>query len=424
MSEVLDELRWRGLIAQHTDFDALEKALDEGPVTFYCGFDPTAPSLHHGHLVAVKVMRHLQLAGHHPLVLVGGATGLVGDPRDKGERVLNERETVAGWAESLRHQLESLLDFDGPNPARTVNNLDWTNEMTAVDFLRDLGKHFRLGTMIAKDIVARRLNSEEGISYTEFSYQILQANDYLQLFRRYGCTLEVGGNDQWGNLVGGMDLIRKVEGASVHVLTNPLITKSDGTKFGKSEGGAVWLNPEMLSPYKFYQFWLNTADEDVIHMLKVFTFRTREEIEALEVALKERPHAREAQKVLAEDVTTWVHGAENTERVKAASQVLFGKADPHVLDERTLHDAVAELPKTTGTVGMEIVDLLVQLGLEKGKSAARKVISAGGVYINNEKVTDEARVITDADVLAGGVVLLRKGRKNLNLVEIVPSENE
>lgn len=418
MSEVLDELRWRGLIAQHTDIDALEKALAEGPVTFYCGFDPTAPSLHHGHLVAVKVMRHLQLAGHHPIVLVGGATGLVGDPRDKGERVLNERDTVASWAESLRAQLESLLDFTGDNPARTVNNLDWTGEMSAVDFLRDLGKHFRLGTMIAKDIVARRLNSEEGISYTEFSYQILQANDYLELFRRYGCTLEVGGNDQWGNLVGGMDLIRKVEGKSVHVLTNPLITKSDGTKFGKTEGGAVWLNPQMLSPYKFYQFWLNTADEDVIRMLKVFTFRTREEIAELELALQEQPGARIAQKTLAQDVTTWVHGAENTERVKAASEVLFGKADPHLLDAQTLQDAVCELPKTTGAIGMAVVDLLVQLGLEKGKSAARKTINAGGVYINNVKVEDDSRVIAESDVLAGDVLLLRKGRKNLNLVQL------
>ena len=269
MSDVLDELEWRGLIAQHSDIDKLRADLAEGPITFYCGFDPTAPSLHHGHLVAVKVMRHLQLAGHNPLVLVGGATGLIGDPRDKGERTLNTKDTVAQWALSLKSQLESLLDFEGENPARTVNNLDWTSELSAIDLLRDLGKHFRMGTMLSKDIVKRRLESDEGISYTEFSYQILQANDYLELYRRYNCTLEVGGNDQWGNLVGGMDLIHKVEGTSVHVLTNPLITKSDGSKFGKSEGGAIWLNPDMLSPYKFYQFWLNTADEDVVNMLKV-----------------------------------------------------------------------------------------------------------------------------------------------------------
>lgn len=418
MTDVLDELQWRGLVAQHTDIDELRKALNDGPLTFYCGFDPTAASLHHGHLVAVKVMRHLQMAGHHPLVLVGGATGLIGDPRPKGERVLNTRDTVAEWVDALRGQLESLLDFDGLNPARTVNNFDWTNSMTAIDFLRDLGKHFRMGTMLSKDIVSRRLESEEGISYTEFSYQVLQANDYLELYRRYNCTLEVGGNDQWGNLVGGMDLIRKVEGESVHVLTNPLITKADGTKFGKTEGGAVWLNPEMLSPYKFYQFWLNTSDEDVVRMLKVFTFLSREEIEALETEVAERPQARLAQRVLAEEVTTWVHGAENTERVKQASAVLFGKADPAGLDERTLNDAVAELPQAQATVGDDLQDVLVSLGLEKGRGAARRTIASGGVYINNVKVDDEERRLAEADVLPGGVILVRKGRKNMTVVNV------
>ncbi|MDY5584457.1 MAG: tyrosine--tRNA ligase [Arcanobacterium sp.] len=416
MVDVLEELSWRGLIAQHTDIDALREALNSGPVTFYCGFDPTAASLHHGHLVAVKVMRHLQLAGHHPLVLVGGATGLVGDPRDKGERVLNSKEQVAQWVESLRSQLESLLDFEGENPARTVNNLDWTSQLSAIDLLRDLGKHFRMGTMLAKDTVARRLNSEEGISYTEFSYQILQANDYLQLFREYGCTLEVGGNDQWGNLVGGMDLIRKVEGKSVHVLTNPLITKSDGTKFGKTAGGAIWLNPEMLSPYKFYQFWLNTADDDVVKMLKVFTFRSQEEIAELEKAVAERAFAREAQKVLAQDVTAWVHGEDALKRVQAASEVLFGSGEPKTLDEQTVADVVAELPQAEAKIGDLLVDVLVELGLEKGKGAARKTINSGGVSINNEKVTDENRALTADDVLAGGVILVRRGRKNQNAV--------
>ncbi len=423
MTDVLEELQWRGLIAQHTDWDELEKALDEGPITFYCGFDPTAASLHHGHLVAVKVMRHLQMAGHRPLVLVGGATGLIGDPRAKGERTLTGKETVAQWVESLRSQLESLLDFEGENAARTVNNYDWTESLSAIDLLRDLGKHFRMGTMLSKDIVKRRLESDEGISYTEFSYQILQANDYLELFRRYGCTLEVGGNDQWGNLVGGMDLIHKVEGKSVHVMTNPLITKSDGTKFGKSEGGAIWLNPEMLSPYKFYQFWLNTADADVIHMLKVFTFRTREEIEKLERAVEERPFAREAQRVLAEDVTTWVHGAEATERVKQASAVLFGKTDPAGLDEVTLGYATAELDEVEGTVDTDLQDVLVELGFEKGRGAARRTIASGGVYINNVKVDDEDRKIQEADVLAGGAVLVRKGRKNLKVLRINQKTN-
>lgn len=418
MADVIDELEWRGMIAQTTDLPALREALNAGPVTFYCGFDPTAPSLHHGHLVAVKLMRHLQLAGHNPLVLVGGATGLIGDPREKGERTLNERDVVAGWADSLRHQLESLLDFDGEHAARTVNNLDWTQSMTAVDFLRDLGKYFRVGTMLNKDIVARRLQSDEGISYTEFSYQILQANDFLELYRRYGCTLEVGGNDQWGNMVGGMDLIRKVEGAPAHVLTNQLIMKSDGTKFGKTAGGAVWLNPDMLSPYKFYQFWLNTEDADVIRMLKVFTFRSREEIEALEQALSENPGAREAQRVLAQDVTTWVHGAQTMERVEAASRVFFGKEDPHVLDADTLRDAVAEAPRAVGAVGQSVVDVLVALKLEQGFGAARRTLSSGGVYINNAKVESVDRVIEQDDVLAGGVVLVRKGRKNLAVLEI------
>ncbi|MDO5025839.1 MAG: tyrosine--tRNA ligase [Trueperella sp.] len=418
MDDVISELQWRGLVAQHTDLAELRAMLAAGPVTFYCGFDPTAPSLHHGHLVAVKVMRHLQMAGHNPLILVGGATGLIGDPRARGERTLNTKDTVAQWTESLRAQLESLLDFTGDHPARTVNNMDWTSELSAIDLLRDLGKHFRMGTMLSKDIVARRLASDEGISYTEFSYQILQANDYLELFRRYNCRLEVGGNDQWGNLVGGMDLIRKVEGESVHVMTNPLITKSDGTKFGKTEGGAVWLNPKMLSPYKFYQFWLNTADEDVIHMLKVFTFRSREEIEELEREVAEQPFKRTAQRVLAEDVTTWVHGAENTARVQEASQVLFGGAEPFGLDESTLSDAVAELPTVSAEIGAEIVDVLVDLDLEKGRGAARRTIESGGVYVNNVKVTDAERVITADDVLSGGFVLVRKGRKNMAAVRL------
>ncbi len=413
MNEVLEELQWRGLIAQHTDIDALSAALDEGPVTYYCGFDPTAASLHHGHLVAVKVMRHLQMAGHHPLALVGGATGLIGDPRAKGERTLNTKDTVKEWGAALQGQLESLLDFTGGNPARIVDNLDWTAQMSAIDFLRDLGKNFRMGTMLSKDIVARRLASEEGISFTEFSYQILQANDYLELYRRYGCTLEVGGNDQWGNLVGGMDLIHKVEGANVHVMTNPLITKADGTKFGKTEGGAIWLNPEMLSPYRFYQFWLNTADEDVVRMLKVFTFLTRDEIAVLEKAVKDRPGAREAQRALAEAVTTWVHGADSTERARSASEALFGRSDVRELDERTLRDAVAELPSAEVALGTPVVQAFVDAGLEKGLGAARRTVRSGGLNVNNEKVSDSEAVIETDALLPGGIVLLRKGKKNL-----------
>lgn len=419
MTDILDELQWRGLIAQHTDIDALRAALDDGELTFYCGFDPTAPSLHHGHLVAVKVMRHLQMAGHHPLALVGGATGLIGDPRARGERTLNTKDVVADWAGSLRAQLERLLDFEGDNPARIVNNLDWTDELSAIDFLRDIGKHFRMGTMLAKDVVARRLASEEGISFTEFSYQILQANDYLELFRRYGCTLEVGGNDQWGNLVGGMDLIHKVEGATVHVMTNPLITKADGTKFGKTEGGAVWLSPRLLSPYAFYQFWLRVDDADVVRFLKVFTFLDRAEIERLEAATASNPKAREAQKILAREVTTWVHGADAVRDAQAATAALWGRGRLSELDEATLAAATADLPAGELVVGKStIVDLLVATGLEKGRNAARKTVAGGGAYLNNVKVADVDAPVTADQLLAGGVVLVRRGRRNLAVARL------
>ena len=414
VTDILDELQWRGLIAQHTDIDALRAALAEGPVTFYCGFDPTAPSLHHGHLVAVKVMRHLQMAGHHPLALVGGATGLIGDPRARGERPLNSKDVVAGWARGLQAQLENLLDFEGDNPARIVNNLDWTGDLGAIDLLRDIGKHFRMGTMLSKDVVARRLASEEGISYTEFSYQVLQANDYLELYRRHGCTLEVGGNDQWGNLVGGVDLIHKVEGASVHVMTNPLITKADGTKFGKTEGGAVWLNPEMLSPYAFYQFWLQTDDADVVRFLKIFTFLGREEIERLEAATADNPRARQAQRALAREVTAWVHGAEALAQAQAATAALWGHGDLRELSAGTLAAATVSLPATELVVGEStVVDLLVGAGLERGRNAARKTVAAGGAYLNNVKVTDQEATVGADDLLAGGVVLVRKGRRTL-----------
>jgi len=416
VSDLIDELTWRGLIKQHTDLDALRRALNEGSLTFYCGFDPTAASLHHGHLVQLIMMRHLQLAGHHPIALVGGATGLIGDPRMTSERQLQDKETVAGWADRLQHQIERFLDFEGDNPARMVNNLEWTAPLSAIDLLRDLGKNFRMGTMLSKDAVARRLKSEEGISFTEFSYQILQANDYLQLYRKYGVTLETGGNDQWGNLVGGMDLIRKVEGKDVHVMTTPLITKSDGTKFGKSEGGAIWLDPEMFSPYAFYQFWLNTEDADVVNLLKVFTFLSREEIEALETETQQNPGKRAAQRALAEAVTTLVHGADQTERVKAASTALFGRGDLREVDGKTLVAATADLPRTQAVLGeTNILHLLVGSGLEKGIGAAKRTGASGGAYLNNGRVEDESRVVTAADVLPGGVVLFRKGKRQLGV---------
>ena len=417
MTDILDELQWRGFIAQHTDIDALRAHLAEGPVTFYCGFDPTGPSLHHGHLVAILLMRHLQLAGHKPLALVGGATGQIGDPRESGERQLQPTEVVKQWSDNLRAQIGQFLDFDGPAAARMVNNLDWTSEMSAIDLLRGIGKHFRLGTMLNKDIVKRRLDSDEGISYTEFSYQILQANDFLELFRRYGCTLETGGNDQWGNLVGGMDLIHKVEGADVHVMTTPIITKADGTKFGKSEGGAIWLDPELMSPYSFYQFWLQVDDADVVRFLKVFTFLDRAEIERLEGEVAERPFAREAQKALAAEVTTLVHGAEALDRVLEATKALWGSGDLRSVDAATLASATEQLKQGTIEVGTStIVDALIATGLEKGRGAARKTVASGGAYLNNQKVSDEDAPIGPDDMLAGGVALVRKGKRNLAVV--------
>ncbi|MCF2711872.1 MAG: tyrosine--tRNA ligase [Schaalia hyovaginalis] len=419
MTDILDELQWRGLIAQHTDIDALREHLSAGPVTFYCGFDPTAPSLHHGHLVQIILMRHLQLAGHRPLALVGGATGQIGDPRQSGERQLQPREVVAGWSDRLRDQIARFLDFEGPAAATMVNNLDWTAELSAIDLLRGIGKYFRVGTMLNKDIVARRLASDEGISYTEFSYQILQANDFLELHRRYGATLETGGNDQWGNMIGGVDLIRKVEGASSHVLTTPIITKSDGTKFGKSEGGAIWLDPEMMSPYAFYQFWLRVEDADVVRFLKIFTFLDRSRIEELEAEVAERPHARVAQKALAAEMTRLVHGEAEFERVLAATDALWGGGDLTAIDEKTLAAATSDLPRASLCLGeATIVDALVETGLEKGRGAARRTVASGGAYLNNAKVEDEDAPFTESDLLAGSVVLIRKGRRNLAVVEL------
>lgn len=415
---ILDELRWRGLVAQTTDEDALREALSAGPVTVYCGFDPTAPSLHHGHLVQLVLLRHLQRAGHRVLALVGGATGLIGDPRMSGERVLNTPETVAEWVERLRTQISAFLDFDGANPAMMVNNLDWTGELSAIDFLREVGKHYRLGTMLTKETVARRLASDEGISFTEFSYQILQGMDFLELFRREGCTLQTGGNDQWGNLLSGVELVRKSEHVAVHALTTPLITKSDGTKFGKSEGGAVWLAPDLMSPYAFYQFWLNTDDADVLGYLRTFTFRSREEIAELETAVRERPAAREAQRALADDVTALVHGREATEAVVAASRALFGRGELAGLDASTLGAAVEQLPHAAVAVGSPVVDALVAGGLVAGRSAARRAIGEGGVSVNNDRVTDPEAVLDEGHFLHGRWAVLRRGKRTLAVAEL------
>lgn len=418
MSNVLDELTWRGLVAQTTDVEALREALESGPITYYCGFDPTAPSLHHGHLVQLILLRHLQLAGHKPIALVGGATGLIGDPRMSGERVLNSKDTVAEWVTRLQAQISPFLSFEGENAARLVNNLDWTGELSAIDFLRDIGKHFRLGTMLAKETVARRLASDEGVSFTEFSYQILQGMDFLELNRRHGCTLQTGGNDQWGNLLAGVELIRKSDKVAVHALTTPLITKADGTKFGKTEGGAVWLAPDMMSPYAFYQYWINAADADVIGWIKTFTFRTREEIAQIETSVAERPQAREAQKVLAGDVTTMVHGERATAQAIAASSALFGRGELADLDPETIEAAVAELPSTHGEVGTSIIDAMIASGLVASKAAARRAVAEGGAYVNNVKVTAEDAVLTAEDLLDGRFAVLRRGKKTLAVVRV------
>ncbi|HET7659045.1 MAG TPA: tyrosine--tRNA ligase [Oryzihumus sp.] len=413
MSDILDELQWRGLVAQTTDEASLREALADGPITAYCGFDPTAPSLHFGNLVQLVVLRHLQRAGHRVICLVGGSTGLIGDPRPTAERVLKTKEQTAQWVATIQRQVQPFLDAEGDNPAVFVNNLDWTEGLTALDFLRDIGKHFRVNQMVRKEAISARLRSEEGISYTEFSYQLLQGLDYLQLFRDYGCTLQTGGNDQWGNLTAGSDLIHRVEGKSVHLLTTPLLTDSSGEKFGKSAGNAIWLSPEMTSPYAFYQYWINVEDASVITLLKVFTDRTREEIDELEKAVAERPFAREAQRTLAADVTTLVHGAGATAAVRAASEALFGKGDLSALDARTLADATAELPGGTVAVGDSVVDALVATGLVDGRKAARRVIGEGGASVNNVKVTDEDAVLGEGDFLHGQVALLRRGRKSL-----------
>ncbi len=420
MTDILDELEWRDVLAQTTDADALRKALAEGPITVYAGFDPTAPSLHMGNLATLLILTRFQRAGHRPIGLVGGATGLIGDPSGKSEeRVLNSTEVVAEWVRRIRVQVERFLDFtSGPNAATLVSNLDWTGELSAIDFLRDVGKHFPVNRMLARESVSARL-AGDGLSYTEFSYQILQANDYLELYRRHGCTLQVGGSDQWGNITAGCDLIRRVEGAHVHALTGKLITKADGTKFGKTAGGAVWLDPALTSPYAFYQFWLGTDDRDVVRLLKVFTFRTREEIDELEKAVSERPAARQAQRILAEDLTELVHGRAELDRVTAASKALFGQGSLADLDERTLEAALAEVPRAkVPALGATFADLLAESGLVESKSAARRTIKEGGGYLNNERINDEAYVPEPADLLHGRFLVLRRGKRSIGGIEV------
>ena len=419
---LLEDLEWRGLIAQSTDRKELETALSK-PISLYLGVDPTAPSMHLGNLVVFLVLRRFQLAGHRPIALVGGATGLVGDPSGKNdERTLNEEKIVADWVSKIRRQVEKILDFkDKSVSAKLVNNLDWTKSVSALELLRDIGKHFSVNQMLAKDSVATRL-STTGISYTEFSYQVLQAYDYLELYRRDQCKLQIGGSDQWGNIVAGLDLIRKVEGGSAHALTVPLLAKSDGSKFGKTASGAIWLDESMTSAYEFFQFWLNSDDADLPKLLKVFSMKDRSEIERLIETVKVNPGAREAHRELAREMTAMIHGQQMAKSVEEAAKALFGQGEIADLDLKTLDSALSQLPKTTikkGDPYPSWVDLLAATGVVDSKSAARRIVKEGGGYLNNKKVESEDFTPSKNDLLHGKYLLLRKGKRDLAAVEVI-----
>ena len=414
-NNIIDELQWRGLINQSTDLEQLREACEQ-PITLYCGFDPTGPSLHAGHLVPLLMLRRFQQAGHNPIVLAGGATGMIGDPRDVGERAMLADDQVAEWADRIIDQLSRFVDFDGEHAARLVNNNDWTKNLSVTQFLRDVGKHFSLNTMLARDTVKRRLDND-GISYTEFSYMLLQANDYVQLHNTYGCSLQIGGGDQWGNIVSGVDLNRRINGATVHALTVPLVTDADGNKFGKSTGGGkLWLDPEMTSPYAWYQYFINAADADVIRYLRWFTFLTQEELAELQQAVDERPHTRR----LAQEMTNLVHGKDATHAVELAAQALFGRAELTELDEGTLAGALSET--TIAEIGADdprtIVDLLVATGLVDSKKAARRAVNEGGAYVNNQRITSDEWQPTNENLLHGRWLVLRRGKKNFAGVRV------
>jgi tyrosyl-tRNA synthetase len=416
---ILDELEWRGLLAQATDLDALRAEMARGPIRFYVGFDPTAPSLHLGNLVQILTARRLQDAGHVPYLLVGGATGLIGDPKESGERTMNPVSTVREWVARVRGQIEPFLRFDVDNAATMVDNYDWTSALSTIDFLRDIGKHFPVNRMLAREVVRSRLDS--GISYTEFSYVLLQSMDYLELFRRHGVRLQFGGSDQWGNLTGGVELVRRVTGDRVHAFATPLVTKADGTKYGKSEGGALWLDPSMLSPYAFYQFWLNVEDVKVGELLRIFTFLPRAEVEELEASTRDKPFLRAGQKALAREVTTLVHGSAETDRIQAASAALFGTGELRSLEEATLSAALSEAGSTEVPGGSElptVTDLLVLSGLAESRGAARRTVAEGGAYLNNERVNDAEARPGPGDLLPGGWLVLRRGKKSFAGVRV------
>jgi tyrosyl-tRNA synthetase len=411
VNALLDDLRWRGLIAHSTDPDALAAHLDAGSVKFYIGFDPTARSVHTGNLVQALLARRLQEAGHQPFMLVGGATGLIGDPKESGERVMNSADVVAEWVERIRAQVGRYVSFEGANAATMVNNYDWTSTMSVLDFLRDVGKHFPVNRMLARDVVARRL--EAGISYTEFSYVLLQSMDFRELYRRHGVTMQTGGSDQWGNITAGVELIRRSDQGKAHAMATPLLTKADGTKFGKTESGTVWLDPDLTSPYAFHQFFLNAEDAKVIDYLKVFSFRTREEIEELEKATIEAPFRREAQRALADDVTDIVHGVDERRGAVAAAAALFGRGELGELDAPTLERVLREVGGRKVEPGLGVVEAMVEAGLVESKGAARRAISEGGAYLNNDKVTDPELQLIPELLLHGRFAVLRRGRKTV-----------
>ena len=419
-THVLDELAGRGLLAQTTDIDALRAQLDSGATTYYVGFDPTAPSLHMGNLVQLVTARRLQQAGHSPLILVGGATGLIGDPKDTGERTLNSKDVVGGWVDRVRGQVERFVDLDGPNAGRVVNNLDWTGPLSTIDFLREIGKHFPVNRMLGREVVRTRL--ESGISYTEFSYVLLQAMDYMELFRRYDCRIQTGGSDQWGNITAGVELIRRATGEQVHALATPLVTKADGSEYGKTESGTVWLSAELTSPYAFYQFWLNSEDAKVGEYLRIFSDRDLDEIDELVAESEKAPAARIAQRALAADVTTLVHGADETRAAEHAAKALFGRAELADLPEPVLEAALAEAPHAKLEAGEElpsVVDALVATGLANSRSAARRTVGEGGAYVNNVRVTEPDSPLADSALLYGRWLVVRKGKRSVAGAEVV-----
>jgi tyrosyl-tRNA synthetase len=419
VNALLEELSWRGFIAHSTDLDALAASLDSGQVKSYVGFDPTAPSIHMGNLVQLMLSRRLQAHGHRPFLLVGGSTGLIGDPKQSSERNLNPKDLVHEWVERIRSQVTKFVDFDGPNAATVVNNYDWTAELGTLDFLRDIGKHFSVNRMLDREVVKTRL--ESGISYTEFSYVLLQSLDFLELFRRYGVTMQTGGSDQWGNLTSGVELIRRADGGRAHALATPLLTKADGTKFGKTEAGTVWLDPRMTSPYAFHQFFLNAEDAMVGTYLRIFSERSREEIDDLERQSREEPHLRAAQRALADDITDLVHSPAERRAATDAAAALFGRGELRALEPSVLAAVAHQLGDATMAwtePAPRVADVMAAAGVVPSKSAARRAVADGGAYLNNEKVTDPEQTVTPADLLGGKFLVVRRGRRTVGAVRI------